>query len=87
MNGKEWGGGKQWHLTVIAIIFCALVCRDHLAAIRSFRAYHTQALTWPGNFRLPRRATAYRHLSQALSTSFKTVGYQIAANGSPTVIE
>ncbi|KAF8944994.1 hypothetical protein BGZ47_003417 [Haplosporangium gracile] len=59
---------------------------DHLAAIRSFRAYHTQALTWPGNFRLPRRATAYRHLSQALSTSFKTVGYQAVANGSPTVI-
>ncbi|KAG0291457.1 hypothetical protein BGZ96_005182 [Linnemannia gamsii] len=60
---------------------------DHLAAIRSFRAYHIQALTWPGNFRLPRRATAYRHLSQALSTSFKTVGYQTTANGSPIVID
>ncbi|KAF9549135.1 hypothetical protein EC957_004774 [Mortierella hygrophila] len=60
---------------------------DHLAAVRSFRAYHTQALTWPGNFRLPRRATAYRHLSQALSTSFKTVGYHAMANGSPTAVD
>ncbi|KAK5799043.1 hypothetical protein F5H01DRAFT_115541 [Linnemannia elongata] len=59
---------------------------DHLAAIRSFRAYHTEALSWPGNFRLPRRATAYRYLSQSLSTSFKTLGYQAAANGSPTVV-
>ncbi|KAG0217063.1 hypothetical protein BGX33_011588 [Mortierella sp. NVP41] len=46
-----------------------------------------QALTWPGNFRLPRRATACRLLSQALSTSFKTVGYQAVANGSPTVMD
>ncbi|KAF9127699.1 hypothetical protein BGW39_005682 [Mortierella sp. 14UC] len=60
---------------------------DNLAAIRSFRAYHTQALTWPGNFRLPRRATAYRLLSQALSTAFKTVGYHTAANGSPVVTD
>ncbi|KAG0046743.1 hypothetical protein BGZ90_008094, partial [Linnemannia elongata] len=59
---------------------------DHLAAIRSFRAYHTEALSWPGNFRLPRRATAYRYLSQSLSTSFKTIGYQAEANGSPTVV-
>ncbi|KAG0014581.1 hypothetical protein BGZ81_000368 [Podila clonocystis] len=47
---------------------------DQLAAIRSFRTYHNQALSWPGSFRLARRATIYRHFSAALSSSFKTLG-------------
>ncbi|KAF9125976.1 hypothetical protein BGX30_000205 [Mortierella sp. GBA39] len=45
---------------------------DQLAAIRSFRAYHNQAQLWPGQFRLARRATVYRHLAAALSSSLKT---------------
>ncbi|KAG0041652.1 hypothetical protein BGZ83_001493 [Gryganskiella cystojenkinii] len=45
---------------------------DQLAAIRSFRTYHSQALLWPGQFRLARRATVYRHFSVALSGSLKT---------------
>lgn len=49
---------------------------DQLAAIRSFRAYHNQAQLWPGQFRLARRATIYRHLSAALSSSLKTHGTQ-----------
>ncbi|KAG0098004.1 hypothetical protein BGZ93_001386 [Podila epicladia] len=47
---------------------------DQLAAIRSFRTYHNQALSWPGSFRLARRATIYRHFSAALSSSFKALG-------------
>ncbi|KAF9431368.1 hypothetical protein BGZ76_000407 [Entomortierella beljakovae] len=43
---------------------------DQLAAIRSFRAYHTQAQTWPSNFRLPRRATLYHYFSRSLASSF-----------------
>jgi hypothetical protein len=50
--------------------------RDQLAAIRSFRAYHNQAQLWPGQFRLARRATVYRHLAAALSSSLKTQGTQ-----------
>ncbi|KAF9428419.1 hypothetical protein BGZ94_002438, partial [Podila epigama] len=47
---------------------------DQLAAIRSFRTYHNQALQWPGSFRLARRATIYRHFSAALSNSYKILG-------------
>ncbi|KAG0199014.1 hypothetical protein BGX28_007623 [Mortierella sp. GBA30] len=54
---------------------------DQLAAIRSFRAYHNQALQWPGQFRLARRATIYRHFSAALSGSLKSQGIQSANNG------
>ncbi|KAG0222152.1 hypothetical protein BGX31_009317 [Mortierella sp. GBA43] len=54
---------------------------DQLAAIRSFRAYHNQALLWPSNFRLARRVTLYRYFSQTLSSSFKTHGYQVSASG------
>ncbi|KAF9212984.1 hypothetical protein BGZ59_006073 [Podila verticillata] len=53
---------------------------DQLAAIRSFRAYHNQALLWPGSFRLARRATIYRHFSAALSNSFKTLGQNNAGS-------
>ncbi|KAF9930266.1 hypothetical protein FBU30_000686 [Linnemannia zychae] len=60
---------------------------DYLAAIRSFRAYHTQALTWPSDFRLPRRATVYRYLSQALTTAYKIFGYQSTANGSLAIMD
>ncbi|KAH7058527.1 hypothetical protein BKA57DRAFT_151823 [Linnemannia elongata] len=49
---------------------------DQLAAIRSFRAYHNQAQLWPGQFRLARRATVYRHLAAALSSSLKSHGTQ-----------
>ncbi|KAF9340278.1 hypothetical protein BGZ91_002780 [Linnemannia elongata] len=49
---------------------------DQLAAIRSFRAYHNQAQLWPGQFRLARRATVYRHLAAALSNSLKSHGTQ-----------
>ncbi|KAF9361437.1 hypothetical protein BGX26_003181 [Mortierella sp. AD094] len=45
---------------------------DHLAAIRSFRTYHNMALQWPGQFRVPRRATLYRHFSVALSSALKS---------------
>ncbi|KAG0233561.1 hypothetical protein BGW42_007396 [Actinomortierella wolfii] len=45
---------------------------DQLAAIRSFRAYHNQALQWPNSFPLPRRATIYRYFTQCLSASFKS---------------
>ncbi|KAG0331758.1 hypothetical protein BG004_001516 [Podila humilis] len=47
---------------------------DQLAAIRSFRTYHNQALLWPSSFRLARRATIYRLFSAALSSSYKTLG-------------
>ncbi|KAF8933122.1 hypothetical protein BGZ47_011022 [Haplosporangium gracile] len=49
---------------------------DQLAAIRTFRAYHNQAQIWPGQFRLARRATVYRHLAAALSNSLKSHGTQ-----------
>ncbi|KAK3830849.1 MAG: hypothetical protein JOS17DRAFT_150437 [Linnemannia elongata] len=49
---------------------------DQLAAIRSFRAYHNQAQLWPGQFRLARRTTVYRHLAAALSSSLKSHGTQ-----------
>ncbi|KAI7823554.1 hypothetical protein BC939DRAFT_451343 [Gamsiella multidivaricata] len=55
---------------------------DQLAAIRSFRMYHNQALSWPVNFRLPRRASLYRHFSQTLSLSFKMSTYQSITSGS-----
>ncbi|KAF9948226.1 hypothetical protein BGZ72_009837 [Mortierella alpina] len=54
---------------------------DQLAAIRSFRAYHNLALQWPGQFRLARRATVYRHFSSALSNTLKSQGIQSATNG------
>ncbi|KAF9192160.1 hypothetical protein BGZ51_006134 [Haplosporangium sp. Z 767] len=58
---------------------------DYLAAIRSFRVYHSQALQWPGNFRLPRRASLYRHFSLALSEAFKSFGYHNPSNGTQAV--
>ncbi|KAF9194555.1 hypothetical protein BGZ51_009118 [Haplosporangium sp. Z 767] len=57
---------------------------DQLAAIRSFRAYHNQALQWPGQFRLARRASAYRHFSAALSNSLKSQSVQSSTNGNAT---
>ncbi|KAF9095692.1 hypothetical protein BGX23_000103 [Mortierella sp. AD031] len=53
---------------------------DQLAAIRSFRSYHNQAQLWPGQFRLARRATVYRHLAAALSSSLKSQGTQGSAS-------
>ncbi|KAF9583231.1 hypothetical protein BGW38_009971 [Lunasporangiospora selenospora] len=53
---------------------------DQLAAIRSFRVYHSLALQWPSNFRLARRASVYRHLSTALSGALKTSSSNIANN-------
>ncbi|KAF9926655.1 hypothetical protein FBU30_003799 [Linnemannia zychae] len=53
---------------------------DHLAAIRSFRAYHNHAQSWPGQFRLARRATVYRHLSASLANTLKNHGSQSNIN-------
>ncbi|KAG0261688.1 hypothetical protein BG011_000784 [Mortierella polycephala] len=58
---------------------------DHLAAIRSFRVYHSQALQWPGNFRLARRASLYRHFSLALSEAFKSFGNHNPSSGAQAV--
>ncbi|KAI1312681.1 hypothetical protein EDD11_002880 [Mortierella claussenii] len=60
---------------------------DQLAAIRSFRAYHTQALLWPSGFRVGRRATLYRYFSKTLSSSFKALGYQNGTNGASSVMD
>ncbi|KAF9998695.1 hypothetical protein BGZ79_007636 [Entomortierella chlamydospora] len=57
---------------------------DQLAAIRSFKAYHSQAVSWPSEFRAARRVTLYQYFSQALSTSFKAY---TATNGTSTVID
>ena len=58
---------------------------DQLAAIRSFRAYHNQALLWPNSFPLSRRATIYRYFTQCLSASFKSHTQANGTNG--TAIE
>ncbi|KAF9979156.1 hypothetical protein BGZ73_005324 [Actinomortierella ambigua] len=62
---------------------------DQLAAIRSFRAYHNQALLWPNSFPLPRRAAVYRYFTQCLSASFKshTQANGVNGNGSAAVDE
>ncbi|KAF9353746.1 hypothetical protein BGX26_008495 [Mortierella sp. AD094] len=57
---------------------------DQLAATRSFRAYHSQAVSWPSNFRAARRVTLYRYFSQALAVSFKA---HSATNGTSAVID
>ncbi|GJJ76796.1 cargo-transport protein YPP1 [Entomortierella parvispora] len=56
---------------------------DQLAAIRSFRAYHHQAMQWPGSFRLARRATMYRYYAQTLSASSRAN----LSNGSATATD
>ncbi|KAF9913610.1 hypothetical protein BX616_009816, partial [Lobosporangium transversale] len=59
---------------------------DQIAAIRAFRAYHNQALSWPTNFRLGRRANLYRYFSQTLSSCYKSLEYQNGAGGAPRAI-
>ncbi|KAF9583966.1 hypothetical protein BGW38_007984, partial [Lunasporangiospora selenospora] len=62
--------------------------RDLIAATRSFRAYHGQALQWSPNFRLPRRSTIYQYYSQALLSSYKAfLSQSIATNGISSIIE
>ncbi|KAF8982767.1 hypothetical protein BGZ46_000682 [Entomortierella lignicola] len=57
---------------------------DQLAAIRSFRAYHSQAVSWPSNLRPARRVTLYRYFSQSLASSFKAY---VATNGTSTIVD